>query len=223
MDILLNKTVFTSLWVQILTGVTDIYVLKYNLPMGKEILRDLLKLEIFVQLIEGIFYAWLATNIAKVSNITQKRYYDWFITTPTMLLTFVVYLIYLNKGEHEEDSLMDKIRQNKKQLTSIVLLNIMMLGMGFLSETKLLNTNFAVLTGFIPFFTYFYIIWENYAKYTSQGRTLFWLFSSIWSLYGVAALLPYAQKNISYNILDLFSKNFFGVFLAYVVYKNRIQ
>ena len=33
----------------------------------------------------------------------------------------------------------------------------------------------------------------------------------VWALYGVAAALPDAPKNISYNGLDLVSKNAFGV------------
>jgi hypothetical protein len=38
----------------------------------------------------------------------------------------------------------------------------------------------------------------------------------IWSLYGVAAWFPSALKNASYNILDIFAKNFYGVFLSYL-------
>jgi len=223
MNYLLNKTVFASLMIQVITGLTGIFMLNYDLAEGKAILRDLLKLEVFVQIVEGIFYFWLASNITTVTNITPNRYYDWFLTTPTMLLTFVVYLIYINNGEYEEDTLADKIRQNKRPLISIFILNAMMLLLGLASETKFIDTQFAVLSGFIPFIAYFYIIWERYAQFTRNGRILFWLFSGIWSLYGVAALLPYSKKNIFYNILDLFSKNFFGVFLAYVVYKNRLE
>lgn len=223
MESLLNKTVFASLWVQILTGVVDTLALRLNVPSGKEILRDLLKLELFVQVIEGLFYIWLATSISTVQNITPKRYYDWFITTPTMLITFVVYLIYLNGGEKEEGGLLDKMRENKRQLTVIIILNAMMLGLGYLSEIGAMGTKTAVFAGFIPFITYFYIIWENYAHMApTKGKVLFWSFFSIWSLYGVAALLPYVYKNASYNILDLFAKNFFGIFLAYLVYQQSV-
>jgi len=34
----------------------------------------------------------------------------------------------------------------------------------------------------------------------------------------VFALTSYTIKNTGYNILDIFAKNFFGLFLAYVVY-----
>jgi hypothetical protein len=41
--------------------------------------------------------------------------------------------------------------------------------------------------------------------------TAFYIFAVLWSLYGVAYLQDEETKNISYNILDLFSKGLFGV------------
>jgi bacteriorhodopsin len=52
---------------------------------------------------------------------------------------------------------------------------------------------------------------------------MYWFFVFTWSLYGVAALLPYDTKNSMYNILDLFAKNFLGVFLVYILWTNRIE
>jgi bacteriorhodopsin len=78
---------------------------------------------------------------------------------------------------------------------------------------------------------YYKIIYNNFVKdevieNTTRERKkeikgLFWYFFSVWSIYGIAALFPYKEKNISYNILDLFSKNFFGLFLSYKVYVNK--
>ena len=45
-------------------------------------------------------------------------------------------------------------------------------------------------------------------------------FFIIWFLYGIAALLNYKMKNIMYNILDLFAKNLFGIYLGYVILTN---
>jgi bacteriorhodopsin len=45
----------------------------------------------------------------------------------------------------------------------------------------------------------------------------------VWAIYGVAAVLPYHIKNTMYNILDIFAKNFFGIFLSYVLYKASKQ
>jgi hypothetical protein len=39
----------------------------------------------------------------------------------------------------------------------------------------------------------------------------------VWSLYGIAALLPTLQKNISYNGLDIIAKNFYGLFIFYYI------
>ena len=54
-------------------------------------------------------------------------------------------------------------------------------------------------------------------------KLLFWYFFITWSMYGISALFSYVPKNISYNVLDLFSKNFFGLFLSYKVYTNKIN
>jgi hypothetical protein len=40
----------------------------------------------------------------------------------------------------------------------------------------------------------------------------------IWSVYGIVALLPLTEKNVGYNILDLFSKNLVGVMLSVMLY-----
>ena len=64
------------------------------------------------------------------------------------------------------------------------------------------------------------IIYQQYAKYTQIGQLIFWAFSGIWFFYGIAAMMSYYWKNILYNVLDLFAKNFFGLFLAYVIYEQ---
>jgi hypothetical protein len=45
-------------------------------------------------------------------------------------------------------------------------------------------------------------------------------FLVFWSLYGIVALLPYTLKNTIYNVLDLFAKNFFGLFLSFLIVSN---
>jgi bacteriorhodopsin len=63
----------------------------------------------------------------------------------------------------------------------------------------------------------FYVIYTKYAQFTSHGTSTFVYFVIVWGLYGVAALMSYKVKNVMYNILDLFAKNFFGLFLAFKV------
>jgi hypothetical protein len=96
-----------------------------------------------------------------------------------------------------------------------------MLIFGFLGELKIINIITSTILGFIPFLIYYYIIYVNYARQTKSGTKLFWYFFSFWSLYGVAAFFPYYIKNTIYNILDLFAKNFFGLFLAYIIITKK--
>ena len=88
-------TLVISIIVQIMTGIIEIGAFFVKVPTIYSIIRQLLIIELTVQIIEGIFYVWLAYNFNNVLNVTPKRYIDWFITTPTMLITLMAYLIYL--------------------------------------------------------------------------------------------------------------------------------
>ena len=209
-----------SLLIQILTGLFDFYVIQLNIPNKLILLKQVLIMELIVQLIEGIFYVWLAFNIASITNITPNRYYDWYITTPTMLVSLVAYLIYLRNDEQNKetkDSLIKVVYDNLNILIPVIFLNFMMLTFGYLTELKKIPKIPGIFFGFIPFLIYFYLIYENYAKFSQSGLNLFIFFFCVWFAYGIAALMNYKTKNIMYNILDLFAKNFFGVYLGFVV------
>jgi len=237
---ILKTTVYSSLFIQIVTVIIDIYI--HFLPVAGEhvIIKKMLELEIFVQFIEGTFYVWFASIFSFVKNVTPNRYYDWSITTPTMLFTFCLYLDYLGEREKTKEklepfteksdktderpsvknsTLLTYLKQNGGVFLPIFFLNWMMLIFGYLGELGELDNTTAVLCGFLPFLTYFVIIYDKFAKYSSfYGKVLYWIFFEIWSLYGLAALCSYYWKNIFYNILDLFAKNFFGLILAYTLY-----
>lgn len=217
---LLKNTAFFSLAVQFFTGVVDLYVILMPVASELLLLKQLLIMEFLVQFIEGIFYIWLAFNISTAVNITRKRYYDWSVTTPVMLITLSSYLIYLKIKQTGSSAIPDffgVLNENYATFFKIVILNSMMLIFGYLGEINVLTTRASVMAGFLPFFAMFYIIYESYAKYTYSGMLLFTYFFIAWSLYGVSALFNYQWKNVFYNILDLISKNFFGLFLAYVI------
>ena len=173
-----------------------------------------------MQIIEGIFYIWLALNITSVTNITPHRYYDWYLTTPTMLVELCIYLVYLNNEERNietTDSFFKIIYDNMNVLLSILFLNFLMLTSGYLTEIKKISQLSGVLIGFIPFFICFYLIYYYFARFSLFGTEIFFYFLIVWSMYGIAALMNYRIKNTMYNILDLFAKNFFGLYLCYVV------
>jgi len=216
---LFYNTLIISVIIQIITGVIEIGTLYFsNIPKEQSILNQLLAMEIGVQSIEAMFYFWLVTNINSIANVTPKRYLDWSLTTPTMLFSLIVYLIYLeykNKGKTHELSLINIFKSNFSSISYILVLNWSMLLFGYLGETNIMPTVAGVAIGFVPFLMYFY---EIYKKYVGEsGSKLFWYFFVFWSLYGVVAILPYYLKNAFYNILDLFSKNFFGLFISYLI------
>jgi bacteriorhodopsin len=167
-----------------------------------------------------MFYVWLVYNFTKVLNVTPKRYIDWVITTPTMLITLILYLIYLNKrveNKTNELDLFTLLKDNSPIIIPVIILNWLMLLFGYLGEMRIIPVLLGVFLGFIPFLIYYYMIYINYVTQNTNGYLLFWYFFIFWSLYGIVAVLPYYVKNSFYNILDLFAKNFFGVFLSYII------
>jgi bacteriorhodopsin len=195
------------------------------MPSSLHIIKQLLVLELVVQVVEGSFYIWLFRNFNTIANITPNRYLDWFITTPTMLVTLIMYLIYLNEknsARNREQDLFELFYDNSTTIMTILSLNWLMLLFGYLGELKVLPVITSVLLGFIPFIIYYYLIFTNYVNVNNIGWQIFAYFFGFWALYGVAAMLPYYFKNTMFNILDLFSKNFFGIFLVYVIYVNGV-
>ena len=221
---LLYSSLLFSIIIQVLTGVLDIYALTLKIPTALHIIKQLLVLELGVQVVEGSFYIWLFRNFHKISNITPNRYIDWFITTPTMLVTLIMYLIYLNNKESGTNHKLDFFElfyDNFGMIMTILSLNWLMLLFGYLGELKVLPIITSVLLGFIPFVIYYYLIFANFVSMDNLGWQIFAYFVGFWALYGVAAFLPYYVKNTMFNVLDLFSKNFFGLFLVYVIYANK--
>ncbi len=207
-----------SLIIQVITGIFDYYVLQLNIPPEINLLKELLLVEFVVQIIEGSFYIWMVMNFSTIKNITPNRYFDWVITTPTMLLTYCLYLIYLKNNEKEGGkSMRELIKEHWKVLLPIILLNWVMLLFGYLGEMKIIPIVTANILGFIPFIIYFGMIYYYFAKDFLLGKQTFAVFFGLWLLYGVAAFFPYYLKNSCFNILDLFAKNFFGIFIAGVI------
>jgi len=212
---LVGKTIYFSLFVQIVTTLLSLDGLTYDLNDKDKILKDILILETIVQVVEAIFYIWVIAALKDLKLMTPRRYIDWFITTPTMLLSTIIFMEYL-KNENSF-TFMEFMETHKKNITIIFVSNALMLLFGYLGETHKLNKNKSVFFGFIPFFISFYTIYDNYAKHSELGNKLFKFLISIWSLYGIAALLDIRTKNICYNLLDIVSKNFYGLFIYYYI------
>ena len=213
------NTLILSIVVQVITGIIEIGSLFVNVKVP--LIKQLLVLEVTVQIIESFFYIWLFFNFNQVTNVTPNRYVDWALTTPTMLIELSLYLIYLQNKEKGLDvtklNFFNLLIENSTTISYVVFLNWLMLIFGYLGEINIIDTLTGVILGFVPFLIYYYIIYVKYARESKDGWKLFWYFFTFWSLYGVVALLPYYLKNALYNILDLFAKNFFGLFLSYII------
>ena len=217
-------TLVISIIVQIITGIIEIGAFFVKVPTIYFLISQLLLIELVVQFFEGTFYFWLAYNFTKVLNVTPKRYIDWVITTPSMLITLMMYLIYLNKRVENKTNELDfftLLKENSNVVIPVLLLNWLMLLFGYLGEMRTIPVLLGVFLGFIPFLIYYYIIYVNYVTQNTSGYLLFWYFFIFWSLYGFVAVLPYYLKNSFYNILDLFAKNFFGIFLSYIIFSGN--
>jgi bacteriorhodopsin len=209
-----------SLAIQFIVGVIDYLALNLKVDSTDELLKDLLKVEFTVQIIEFIFYIWLIYYFNRVSkNITPYRYLDWAVTTPLMLITLSAFL---NHDGTTTSRLSDFLSNHAGSIVNIVGLNAAMLLFGLLGEFGYFSPYVSTALGFIPFTLNFKYIKDTFLP-SSEDRfknAVFYWFVFFWSLYGVFALMNYTAKNTGYNILDIFAKNFFGLFLGYIVWSK---
>jgi bacteriorhodopsin len=213
-----------SLGVQTVTGLVGIYGLTIPLAPKDAILQQVLGLEILVQVIEYIYYISYL-SVYNVNELTKKRYYDWFLSTPIMLFTISLYFFYVNFIEGKDTKsigLVEFTKNNALQIAGFVILNFLMLLFGLLAEIGIMNKGLAFVLGMISLIGSFGIIYESYAKFSEKTKQIFWVMFGLWSMYGVAFLFPPIAKNIGYTVLDIFSKNFFGIFLFYIIQNKSI-
>jgi bacteriorhodopsin len=219
-----HTSAYGSLCIQLLTGLFEIRGLFLNVPSEDMIVKDILTMEIIVQGVEFLFYVYLVYKIVTkhVSNsITSHRYFDWAITTPVMLISFILFFKYL-KDPERNIRWTESVREELSNIAKILPANALMLLFGYLGEQSIINKYLGVAIGFIPFAYAFKILYAEYAEYTTLAKYVFYPSFLVWSLYGVGAVLPFAAKNTMYNILDLFAKNAYGLFLTLFLMKKSI-
>ena len=107
----------------------------------------------------------------------------------------------------------------------ILFLNYGMLGSGYLGEKNVIQKPIANIIGFL-FFAFLYgFLYNTYLLKTKGGNNpsnqlLYFSFLILWALYGVFYLMKENVKNAGYNILDLFSKCFVGIY--FWTYSSKI-
>ena len=169
--------------------------------------------ETAVNFIAGIVYSYITklvfSGIITLEEVTPIRYFDWVLTTPLLLLSFV---LYSNFSENKE--LGTENSANLGPLLYIVILNLGMLLFGYLGETGKMNKKLGLFLGFLFYFGLFVSLYENYIKDSIQKNiSLFYVFAFVWALYGFSYILKPFYKNVSYNVLDVVSKAGFGIYM----------
>ncbi len=234
---LLAQTVQISLIVQLITGILGVYGITLPLKDEDAILTEVLIMETVVQIVEFIFYIWLAIGLYSYKtdtkstfplfDVTKRRYIDWFITTPTMLLSTIIFLKYLEFKENKSKEGFESggikfgefVSEHRKLILLLVLSNAMMLYFGYMVESGKMDKTLGISLGFVFLIITFGYMYKEFAIKSSLGNKLFKFMFVIWALYGIAAIFSFYYKNITYNFLDIFAKNFFGLLLAYIIYK----
>jgi bacteriorhodopsin len=209
-----------SINVQIITCIIGLRGIFLHLTDKHKILREVLILEIVVQLVELMFYIYFLRHMAvtALNDMAAIRYFDWVITTPIMLLTTIIFYKYeehLEKGIDTRLEFWDFIKDNKDNIITIFVCNFLMLIFGYLGEIGTIDMVSSLSFGFLFFGLTFYTIYKNYAIHSKASLKLFYFVFVIWGMYGIAALMSSYTKNNMFNVLDIFAKNFFGLYLYY--------
>jgi bacteriorhodopsin len=215
----INFSTNASIIIQILTGI-GLHGVFINLPEKHKILQSILTLEMIVQFIELFFYILILQPMVKsaLPQMAAARYIDWVITTPTMLLTAIIlfkYEEYLENNIDKKIEFFDFLKTDRDNIFSIFICNLLMLFFGYLGEIGVIDVKLSTILGFIFLVITFYIIYKNYAVKSKNAKKLFYYMFIVWAIYGIAALMPTSTKNIMFNILDIFAKNFMGLYLYY--------
>ncbi len=212
-----KNTVYFSIIIQIISTVITWEGLFKKLKGSDVVLKEILAIENIVQIIEFTFYLYIASYNTDVNRMGSIRYIDWFVTTPTMLFTTIVYMEYNNvKNKGELLDVKKFIHLNKMKMYKIFINNFFMLVCGLLVELDIINMYLGISIGFYFFYQTFKII-HTYTKNNIINDKLYTFLVIVWGLYGFAAMLSNKNKNISYNLLDLVAKNFYGLYIFFLI------
>ena len=182
-------------------------------------LLALAALETGAQVIEFAYYAYVLFRLGKIE--TWTRYLDWVISTPLMLVSTMGFLLYLRDPTL---GLMDVFASERLGFAlGVLLFNWLMLAFGFAHERGMIQGGGALVAGTLCFIPSFGLLLFGYVRGTGMlGAILFFVLYIVWGLYGIAATQDDVTKNVSYNLLDLVSKNAYGVLLfLYAMYTLR--
>lgn len=207
----LVKASFMITYILLLTTATITFI--EALRTENPLIRHIFNLETCISLVASYFYSVFVTQFDAFekekkpidwANMTKTRYIDWAITTPLMLLVLCAFLA--NES---------KTTLHLSTMTIIVLLNYVMLYLGYLGETGAIDRMTACIGGFVPFAGLYYLIYNTFIVSGESFNKYFLLplYLIFWAGYGFVYLLGESYKNIAMNVLDCISKCLIGIAL----------
>ena len=131
------QTMYASIIIQILTSVISLHGFFVKLDPSNQILKGVLGIETFVQFVETFTYLWIIMTIHRIDNMTPRRYFDWVITTPIMLISTIIYMDYVSDKETNgttNKTLKGFYDENKGDILKLFVYNGLMLTFGYLGE-----------------------------------------------------------------------------------------
>lgn len=162
-------------------------------------------LELASQLVEFLWYLSVVCIYKEIT--TWTRYLDWFFSTPVMLISTVLFFLHRTDTDYS-------VFLSSGRIYMIIMFNWLMLSFGFALETDSIPQSLGLAGGGTLLVATFSVMATFLEDDDVVSVALYSIMFFVWGLYGVAAAFPYRWKNVAYNVLDIISKNFYGVFLA---------
>jgi bacteriorhodopsin len=181
-------------------------------------LQRILVIEILITGISSFMYFLFTSNINQyfskphkkgdnidLTVVDRLRYNGWIFTTPLMLIALCLAL-----------SSSTKIPLNPILVFTILILDYIMLLLGYLGEVHMMDRFSAMILGFIPFLVIFYLIFSTFLLNTINpfNFLIFGIYFVIWAGYGIVYWFEEKEKNIFTNLFDAISKGVVAIILS---------
>ena len=205
-DMILLNNSFVFCYVALL-GVSLVTVIEALRTKDAHI-RHMMNLESSISLVAGIVYSVFVTissnpDTFDLHTVTRVRYMDWVVTTPLLLLVLMMFFTGIDNNKQIHLGV----------LLMVIVLDLVMLGAGYLAEIGNITKTTGWAVGTAAFFGMLVPLYMSFVGNTAEQLIVFGIFTTIWFLYGIAFLLDETKKNLMYNVLDVVAKGFFGFFL----------
>ena len=211
------RSAIASLSAQLAVGGVTVWGLFVRVPesVGDD-LAPIFALELVSQAVEFMWYAVIVCRRRTIT--TWTRYIDWVVSTPIMLVSTTLFLLHRSLDASADDLFASG------RLYMMLSFNWLMLSFGFAVELDALPKYTGIGLGTLAFAASFALVGTFVETSDVHSLALYVTMTVVWAMYGVAAVLPYTAKNVGYNLLDLVSKNVYGVYLTvYVLTLKPLQ